>query len=169
VSEEIPASIPRASWLRRTLAAPVLRMLRHGASPRRLAWSLALGIMIGINPVIGSATLAALAVAHLLKLNHTATQIGVQGAYPLQLLLLLPFLRAGSWLFGAAALPMQAAELMTTIRQHPVQVVRLLWTWEWHALLVWAVAAAVVAPLLAMVLRHVLERTMTRRTHAESN
>jgi uncharacterized protein (DUF2062 family) len=168
LTEEMHAPTPRASWLRRTIAAPVLRMLRHGASPRRLAWSLAVGIVIGINPVIGSATLAALAVAHLSKLNHTATQIGVQGAYPLQLLLLLPFLRAGSWLFGATALPMQAAELLTMVRQHPVQIVRLLWTWEWHALVVWAVAAAIATPLLAMGLRHVLERTMTRRTHTQA-
>ena len=109
-----------ASWLHRTIAGPMLRMLRRGASPRRLAWSLAVGIIIGINPIIGSSTLAALAVAHLFKLNHTAAQIGVQGAYPVQLLLLLPFLRAGSWLFRAAALPMQTAQMLIMVRQHPL-------------------------------------------------
>lgn len=126
-----------------------------------------MGIILGINPVIGSATLAALAVVHLFKLNHTAAQIGVQGAYPLQLLLLLPFLRAGSWLFRTAALPMQTAEIVSMIRTHPVQIVRVLWTWEWHALVVWAGVAAIVTPLLAAALRAVLERAMRPRTHAQ--
>jgi uncharacterized protein (DUF2062 family) len=121
-------------WLRRTIVASVLRMLRHGASPRRLAWTLAVGIVIGVNPIIGSSTLAALAMAHLFKLSHTAAQIGVQSAYPLHLLLLLPFLHAGSWLFRTATLPMQVAEMLAMMREHPLQIVRLLWTWEWHAL-----------------------------------
>ncbi len=169
LNDDIQAPASRASWLRRTLAAPVLRLLRHGASPRRLAWSLAVGLAVGINPVVGSATLAGLAIAHLLKLNHTATQIGVQGAYPLQLLLLLPFLRAGSWVFRAAALPMQGAALLAMLRQHPVRIVRLLWTWEWHALVVWVVVAGLVAPLLAMVLRQVLERTMARPAQTQAS
>ena len=32
---------------------PLLRLLRGGVTPRRLAWSLALGIVIGINPSVG--------------------------------------------------------------------------------------------------------------------
>ena len=165
---DTPASGHHTSWLRRTLSAPVLRLLRRGASPRRLAWSLAVGITIGINPIVGSTTLAALVVVHLLKLNHTAAQVGVQGAYPLQLLLLLPFLRAGSWLFRTAALPIQAEAMLAMMRQHPLAIIRLLWTWEWHALVVWAAVAAGMTPLLATMLRHVLERTMPARTQAQA-
>ena len=166
MTETTHVAAHRASWLHRTVVAPVLRMLRRGASPRRLAWSLAVGIAIGINPIIGSATLVALAIAHLFKLNHTAAQIGVQGAYPLQLLLLLPFLRAGSWLFRTPALPMQTAEILSMIRTHPLNVVRLLLTWEWHALVVWAAVAAVLTPPLAAALRHILERAMRARPQA---
>ena len=32
---------------------PLLRLLRGGVTPRRLAWSLAMGIVIGINPTVG--------------------------------------------------------------------------------------------------------------------
>lgn len=135
-------------------------MLRRGASPRRLAWSLAAGFIIGLNPILGSTTLVTFAVAHLLKLNHSASQIGTQSAYPLQLLLLLPFLRAGTLLFGAAPLPMQSAEILSTMRQHPLRMVRFLWTWEWHALVVWLFLALVLTPLLAAMLRQVLERTL---------
>ncbi len=144
-------------------------MLRHGASPRRLAWSLAVGFIIGVNPIIGSTTLAAIAVAHLFKLNHTATQVGVHSAYPAQILLLLPFIRAGSWLFRSAALPMQARELLTSIRQHPLSIVRLLWTWEWHALVVWAIVSVAAIPLFAMLLRRVLEKAMLPRQRLQTS
>ena len=146
-----------------------MRLLRHGASPRRLAWSLAIGFVIGINPIIGSTTVIALAVAHLFKLNHTATQVGVHSAYPVQIVLLLPFLRAGSWLFRAAALPLQATELLALIHQHPFRIVRLLWTWEWHALVVWAIFAAATMPLLAMLLGRLLDRAMTPQAHVQAS
>lgn len=156
----------RQTWLRRTVTGPVLRMLRHGASPRRLAWSLAAGFVIGINPIIGSTTVTTLAVTHMARLNHTASQVGTHTAYPVQLLLLLPFLRAGAMLFRSDPIPLQAAEILSLVREHPLQVVRLLWTWEWHALVVWLAFAAVLMPVLAFLLRQVLQRTMrTARAH----
>ena len=156
----------RQSWLRRAIAGPVLRMLRHGASPRRVAWSLATGFVIGINPIIGSTTVMTLAAAHVARLNHTASQVGTHTAYPVQILLLLPFLRAGSLLFRSGPLPLQAAEITSLVRTHPLQIVRLLWTWEWHAMVVWLGIAVVLTPTLAFVLRTVLQRTM-RTAHAQ--
>ena len=35
---------------------PLLRQMRGGVTPRRLAWSLALAIVIGINPSVGITT-----------------------------------------------------------------------------------------------------------------
>lgn len=127
--------------------------------------SLAVGIVIGINPVLGSTTVLTLAVAHFARLNHSAAQIGTQAAYPAQLLLLLPFLRAGAAMFRSKTLAMQAAELVVMARKHPLQMVRALWTWEWHALIVWALAAVLLVPLLSYLLRFVLERTL-RTTEA---
>ena len=150
----------RHSWVRRKLVSPVMRMLRHGASPRRLAWSLAAGFIIGVNPIIGSTTAVTVAVTHLFKLKHAASQIGVHSAYPLQLLLLLPFLHAGTVLFGTDELPLRKDELLRLIHEQPVHLLRSLWMWEWHALVVWAAIAAVLMPALAFLLRHMLERAM---------
>jgi uncharacterized protein (DUF2062 family) len=150
----------RHTWVRRKLVSPVVRMLRHGASPQRLAWSLAAGLVIGINPIIGSTTAATVAVTQLFRLKHAASQIGVHGAYPLQLLLLLPFLHAGTVLFGTDPLPLQKTELLRLIHEHPLQLLQSLWMWEWHALVVWVGFAVVLMPALAMLLGHMLERAM---------
>ena len=150
----------RHNWVRRKLVSPVVRMLRHGASPQRLAWSLAAGLVIGMNPIIGSTTVITGAFTHLFKLKHAASQIGTHSAYPLQLLLLLPFLHAGTVLFGTDPLPLEKTELLRLIHEHPLQLLRSLWMWEWHALVVWSGFALVIMPALAVLLRHMLERAM---------
>lgn len=150
----------RHSWVRRKLVSPIVRMLRRGASPRQLAWSLAAGLVIGMNPVMGSTTLLTIAVTHLFKLNHTASQIGTHTAYPLQVGLFLPFLQAGTVLFGSKAIPFDKSQLLALIHEHPLQLVRSLWLWEWHALVVWAAIAAILMPALALLLTRMLERAM---------
>jgi uncharacterized protein (DUF2062 family) len=150
----------RHSWVRRKLVSPVVRLLRRGASPQQLAWSLTTGLIIGMNPVIGSTTIATIVVTHVFKLNHSASQIGNHIAYPLQIALFLPLLQAGSILFRTEPIPLAKAELLGLVRQHPLQLVRTLWTWEWHALVLWVAVAAVLLPALAILLTRVLERAM---------
>src|ERR1039458_1485883 len=50
----VPESI--REWLRCNVLRPFLRLLRGGVTPRRLAWSLALGMVVGINPSVGLTT-----------------------------------------------------------------------------------------------------------------
>jgi uncharacterized protein (DUF2062 family) len=150
----------RHSWIRRKLISPVVRMLRRGASPQQLAWSLAAGLILGMNPVIGSSTLATIAITHLFRLNHSASQIGTHATYPLQIAFFLPFLQAGTVLFGSQPIPFDKTQIMTLLRQHPLQLVRSLWTWEWHGLVVWAGVSLLLMPALALLLTRILERAM---------
>jgi len=45
---------------------------------------------------------------------------------------------------------------------HPWHTTKLLWTWEWHALVVWAVFAVVAMPLVAMASEPVLRKMAAR-------
>ena len=47
----VPESV--REFFRCKVLRPLLRQLRGGVTPRRMAWSLALGMVIGINPSIG--------------------------------------------------------------------------------------------------------------------
>jgi uncharacterized protein (DUF2062 family) len=157
----------RHTWIGRHLIHPVIRMLRQGASPQQLAWSLAAGLVIGMNPLFGSSTVATIAITHLLRLNHSASQVGVHSSYPIQIALFLPFMHAGTVLFGTDPLPLGKHELMGLMHEHPLQLVRSLWMWEWHALVVWLAFAAVLTPAIAMLLSRVLERAMRHPRVAE--
>jgi len=151
--------------VQRRVVKPVMDLLRMGATPERLAWSIAAGLLIGINPVLGSTTVLALAVASAFRLNYVASQLGNHLMYPLELLLFPVWIALGSRLFGTPGLKLGRHELMLEVKHHPWQTTKALWTWEWHALVVWAFAAAILMPLLAMVLKPVLDKMLDRLHH----
>jgi uncharacterized protein (DUF2062 family) len=144
----------------RKVITPILNLLRIGASPRKLAWSLAVGIAIGVNPLLGSTTLLALALAFLFRLNLVASQIANHIVYPLQLVLFFVFIRMGNKVFHTGGLPLDRASLVVAVRHHPWGVTRLLWTWEWHALVVWLLCATIATPLFAAALTPPLNRLL---------
>jgi uncharacterized protein (DUF2062 family) len=149
-------------WLYRRLILPVLALLRMGASPEKLAWSIAVGLMIGINPLLGSTTILCLAIAFLFRLNVAASQLANHVIYPLEILLVIPFIRAGSRLFHTAPLPLTPGSLLKAARTNPIALTRQLWLWEWHASVVWILVAIIAAPLLALMLTPVLRRLLIR-------
>ena len=152
-------------FLDRRVAQPLMDLLRIGATPRRLAWSIAAGVLIGVNPVLGSTTVLALAAASAFRLNYIASQVGNHMVYPLELLLFPVWIALGSRLFGTPGLKLGRHELVHAVKHHPWQTTRALWTWEWHALVVWAVAAAILMPLLAIALRPMLEKMSVALHH----
>ena len=140
---------------------PLLRLLQRGANPQKLGWSLAVALLIGVNPMIGSTTVAMLLLAWIFGLDYLATQIGTHTVTPLQWLLFLPFVHAGNVLFHTRRLPMSKAEVMH-LSHRPLHLTHLLWRWEWHALVIWAVVAALAVAPMAALIRRMLMMAMRR-------
>ncbi len=74
-------------------------LLKEGMSLKKISFCIALGIALGIFPVLGTTTLLCTIAAFSLRLNIPVIQVANYGVYPLQLILLAPFYSAGSWLF----------------------------------------------------------------------
>jgi hypothetical protein len=151
-----------ASLWQRWIVNPVMGLLKMGADPDKLAWSLALGVVVGVNPLLGSTTLVVLALAAVFRLNIVASQVGNHAMYPVEILLFPVFVKVGSLVFATPKLPLAGKALWHAVKHHPWDTTRLLWRWEWHALLVWAVFAVVAAPAIAFGIEPVL-RKMARR------
>ena len=141
---------------------PILALLRMGATPQRLAWSIGVGIVVGLNPLVGSTTVLCLAFTFAFRLNIVAVQIANHAMFPFEVALVLPFIRLGSRVFRTAAMPLSAAVFLHRAHTSPVALVRLVWIWEWHALLLWLPLAALAAPLIAFSLMPVLVRVQAR-------
>ena len=159
------AKPPQHSWFYRRGVLPILALLRMGATPRSLAWSIAAGLLIGINPVIGTTTVICLATAFSFRLNVVASQIANHAMFPAELLLVIPFIRLGSRVFHTAAMPLSPRLFFLAARTAPLALARQLWLWEWHAFVVWAAVSVVAAPLIALALTPLLQRLLNRIQH----
>lgn len=155
----VPESI--REFFRCKILRPLLRQLRGGVTPRRLAWSLALGIVVGINPSVGITTILVVMIAWVFGLNQVASQIGAHAMTPVHLLLFIPFIQLGVHLFHTSALPLSQRQI-EHLSHHPWRLIRDIWQWEWHALVVWGLVAAIAMPLLAVYLRRGLVHLMRR-------
>jgi uncharacterized protein (DUF2062 family) len=163
--DQSPAPVHH-NWVYRRVALPIFALLRMGASPEKLAWSIAAGLLIGINPILGSTTILCLALAFVFRLNVAASQLGNHIVYPLELILIIPFIHVASRIFHTAPMPLSASELLRAAREHPLDISRQLWLWEWHAFLLWAAIAIVAIPMIALTLTPILRHLLSRvRAH----
>jgi hypothetical protein len=156
------AETPHHNWFYRRLVLPILALLRMGATPQRLAWSIAVGLLVGLNPVIGTTTVLCLALSFAFRLNIVAAQIANHAMFPLELALVVPFIRLGSKVFRTSAMPLSAGDFLEHARTAPLALFRQVWLWEWHAFLLWIMIGIAAAPLIAFILTPILERVQAR-------
>jgi uncharacterized protein (DUF2062 family) len=130
--------------------------LRQGISPRRLALTLALGFAIGCIPVVGIPTLLCAVLALALKLNLPAIEAANYLVMPLQLVLIVPFVRLGSWLFtsGSNQVPKPSALLHGS----PLNLLAQLGGLTGHAMMAWLVVAVPAVALMTATLTVLLRR-----------
>lgn len=166
-----PVDVPHSSppvhhnWFYRRAILPILALLRMGATPRTLAWSIAVGLMVGLNPIIGTTTILCLAAAFSFRLNPVASQIANHAMFPFELLLVVPFIRLGSLVFHTAPMPLSPKLFLLAARTAPLALTRQLWLWEWHAFVLWIAISIMAAPLIAVALTPLLQRLLSRVQH----
>jgi uncharacterized protein (DUF2062 family) len=147
-------------WVRARIRDPIVGMLRHGLSPEGLAWSLAAGVAIGIIPLFGTSTAICVGVAAAFRLNQPAMQLANYLAYPLQILLLFPFIRMGEWLFGAPRLNLSLAHIQAALRADAWGAVQMFWTSLWHASVAWLLVVPIPMVLVAWILTPVFRQIL---------
>jgi uncharacterized protein (DUF2062 family) len=155
----------RGNFWRRRVLVPILDLLRQGITPEKIALSIALGITLGVTPVIGSTSILCFLAAVLFRLNVPAIQLVNYFVYPLQLALLIPFLRMGAWIFAARPLQISVSQVFQMIRSDAWSAIALLWTATMHALVAWLAIGSLGALMLYLILVPVLKR-LSRSTPA---
>ncbi len=147
-------------FFRWRMARPIVELLRQGVTPEKMALNLALGVALGVFPVLGTTTALCALAALILRLNLPAIQIVNYFVYPLQIALLIPFFRAGEQLFGAPHLPLSVAQIVAAVHASFWGATRFLWTTTWHAVVVWCLIAPVFVGLAYLILVPLLRRAV---------
>jgi uncharacterized protein (DUF2062 family) len=116
---------------------PILGLMTQGITPEKIALSLAFGIVLGVFPMLGSTTILCAVAALIFRLNLPAIQLVNYLLYPLQFLLLIPFLRLGEKLFHAGPLQLSVAEMLAMAPADLRHAIATLWLAGLHAMSAW--------------------------------
>jgi uncharacterized protein (DUF2062 family) len=158
----------KRGFFQRKIIEPIVKLLRQGISPEKIALGMAVGVVIGIFPVIGSTTLLCTIAALVLRLNLPAIQLVNYLVYPLQIALLIPFFQFGAWLFGVDPLPLSASQLITMFRTDLWDTIRQLWDTTLRAIGAWSLICLPTVAGLYYLLRPLLRKIRSMKANLPS-
>lgn len=140
-----------SSWLHKKVVDPFVKILRRGAEPKQLAFSTALGISLGVFPIVGvTVFLCGVAIAVLgSSVNAPTVMLANFVATPLELSLMVVFLRFGEFVTGGDHFPLTSDALKKVLTgEASMEIFRSIL----HALLGWLVLAPLILGALYIIL-----------------
>jgi uncharacterized protein (DUF2062 family) len=149
------------------LVRMILGLLSQGISPHKIALCIALGVMLGISPLIGSSTVLCAAAALAFGINLPLIQLVNYLVYPLQLLLLIPFIQAGQWLFHQSPLPFSLAQLTSLFRISFWHTLDILWQYMLHGLVAWSILGGIGTCIIYLIVRPILAYLIQKKPAME--
>lgn len=136
----------------------LINSLKQGITPGQLSVTITVGILIGIIPVLGVTTAILAIIAFRFKLNMAVIQIANYAVYPLQLLLLVPFLKFGKYVFKGPKLNVGFQELYHAFVTEPFTTLLQFSRLTVQAALVWLLLSVPTGLLLYYLLLIPLRR-----------
>ncbi|XP_004499723.1 uncharacterized protein [Cicer arietinum] len=138
------------NWFHKKITDPLFSILQRGVEPKQLAFSAALGITLGVFPICGvTVFLCGMAIAFLGSFCHAPTlMLANFMATPIELSLIVPFLRFGEVMSGGPHFPLTSDALKKVLTGQASHEVILSVA---HALLGWLTASPFILGTLYIV------------------
>jgi uncharacterized protein (DUF2062 family) len=146
------------AFFKRTIAQPLLNLLKQGITPDKLALGVGLGVSLGIFPVLGSTTILCTLFGLAFRVNQAAIQLVNYFTYPLQLAFFIPFFQLGAWLFHTEPLPFSIEEIFVMLSTDTLATIQALWWANLRAVAAWSL----IGPVLSYVLYRILTPVFSR-------
>ena len=140
----------------------ILGLLRQGITPHKIALTLVLGVLLGVIPLIGASTTLCALAALALGLNLPLIQLVNYLVYPLQILLLIPFVQAGQWLFRQPPLPFSLTQIKAMMEAGLWKAIVDLWDYTMHGVVAWLILGAVSGLVSYALLLPLLKRFVAK-------
>jgi uncharacterized protein (DUF2062 family) len=149
-----------SGFFNRRLVQPVLNLLKQGMTPRKLAATVAVGTVVGLVPAFGVSSAIGTAIAARFRLNIAATVLVGYLVHPLQLLLIIPYIRMGISLFGMTELRLSLTEMQVMFRADWLDALNKLWMANLAGVSVWALLALPTGGILYLLLLPLFKRIL---------
>jgi hypothetical protein len=154
------------NWLqnrwRRWLVTPVLNQLTGGIAPTKIAWTISLGVVLGIFPILGTPSAFCFLVGWLFRLNQPVLHVFRMLVYPLHLVLILVFIRMGERLYGVPLISFSIPQMVVKFQQNPMKFFSDFGMAAWHGVSAWLLIAPIVAILIKLLATPLLTRLAAR-------
>ena len=135
----------------------ISKALSQGISPRQLALTVAIGVIIGVLPVVWGSTLLCVIIAFFLRLNQAVIQAANYLAYPIQIALYVPFYRIGAKIFPWGPSFYQKAHYSGLQNQWSENIIVFILA-TLKAIFAWLIIAPLAAILLYLILWVIFNR-----------
>lgn len=114
--------------------------LKKGTTPSKISLAITLGLILGIVPFPGINTALCFFLAWRLKLNVAILQLINYVAFPLQILLFIPYIKIATAISGITSnFPLD--KLWEMISNHPAQIINNVFTLLLQGVILWFVTA----------------------------
>ncbi len=155
---------PRHGFWRRRLRDPIVAQLTQGVSPDKLAATLAVGTACALLPFLGFTALLTLGAGLALRMNQPILQTLNQLLGPLQLVMILVYVRAGEWIWRAHENRFSIADMLRTFRDASLGEFLQRFGWAGiHAFTAWLLSVPVIIVGIYYPLRPVIKKLAALR------
>lgn len=144
----------------------IVAQLLQGVTPQKIALSIALGLSLGVFPILGTTTMLCALAALRLKLNQPIIQLVNWLVYPLELALVLVFIRIGEWIMHVPLTSFSLSELVQKCHQAPLKFLQEFGVMGLHGVIAWLFIAPILTAVTYSVLLPVIKMlaSMTARS-----
>jgi uncharacterized protein (DUF2062 family) len=120
---------------------PLLGFLKQGMSAEKIALTLTLGLCIGIMPLMGFITIILALLALIFRLNMVAIQAVHYAISFVQIVLFIPFLKLGQFIFGLPELPFNIDNVLQMLKNSFFDTFLSIWQVNMVGIAVWLIIA----------------------------
>lgn len=157
------SAAPHRSFWQRRVRDPLVALFVQGLTPDKVALTLGVGTACALFPFLGFTSLLTFGVGLWLRLNQPLLQTFNQLLGPVQLVLIVVYVRLGEWLWQAQASRFTIAEMLRVFRE--ASIGDFLRTFGWagiHAFTAWALTVPGLITVVYFTVRPALRRLASR-------
>jgi uncharacterized protein (DUF2062 family) len=149
-STENPSRLKKF-WRERVVGL-ITAQFTQGFTPEKIALTITLGLTLGLFPILGATTALCALAGVWLKLNQPVIQLVNYLASPLQLAMILVFVRLGEWMVHAQRVNFSIPELFRKFHESPAKFFQEFGLTGLHGIIAWFVIAPFASGLIYFLL-----------------
>ena len=151
------------SFWQRRVRAPLLALFTQGITPDKVALTLGVGGVCSLFPFLGFTSLLNLGAGLWLRLNQPILQTLNQVLGPVQLVMILGYVRLGEWLWRAQDDRFTIGEMLRTFREASLGGFLQRFGWAGiHAFTAWALTSPLLLAAVYYLTRPALRRLASK-------